>query len=228
LCEDRLIFGRDLDGALREKLVMPARTVFPLPEGMPPEVGAMTEPLAVAVHAVNRGGRSPEGAQVVISGAGAIGLLIAQVAAERGARQILLLDVDDRRVRLAREMGIEASQPGNTTSAADLLFLATPAREALIDVPTVLSPHGIAVVVGQIREVPLNWRALLMKEGGVTTSRYFNFSDFQEAMRLLGTGAVQVQTLIQDRATFSELLGGGGREVMGRARQAVRLVVKMD
>jgi threonine dehydrogenase-like Zn-dependent dehydrogenase len=92
----------------------------------------------------------------------------------------------------------------------------------------VLSPRGTAVVVGQIREVPLNWRALLMKEGSVTTSRYFNFSDFQEAMRLLGIDAAQSRTLIQDRASFSELLVGGGREVMGRARKAVRLVVKMD
>jgi 2-desacetyl-2-hydroxyethyl bacteriochlorophyllide A dehydrogenase len=228
LCEERLIFGRDLDGALREKLVMPARAVFPLPEGLSPEAGILTEPLAVAVHAVNRGGRSPDGTQVVISGAGAIGLLIAHVVAERGARQVLLLDVDDRRLHLAREMGFEAAQPGNTASAADLLFVATAAREALIDVPTVLSPCGTAVVVGQIREVPLNWRALLMKEGSVTTSRYFNFSDFQEGVRLLATGAVQTSSLIQDQASFSELVSGGGHAVMERAREAVRLLVKMD
>jgi hypothetical protein len=66
-----------------------------------------------------------------------------------------------------------------------------------------------------------------MKEGGVTTSRYFNFSDFQEGIRLLDAGAVQTQSLIQDRASFSELLSDGGQEVMARARKAVRLVVKM-
>ena len=170
---------------------------------------------------------APDGARVVIRGSGTIGLLIAQVVADRGASQVLLLDVDDRRLHLAREMGFEASQPGKTTSVADLLFVATAAREALADVPTVLSPRGTAVVVGQIYEVPLNWRALLMKEGSVTTSRYFNFSDFGEAVRLLESGAVQTQALIEDQASFSELLTDGGREVMGRAGKAVRLVIEM-
>jgi 2-desacetyl-2-hydroxyethyl bacteriochlorophyllide A dehydrogenase len=228
LCRQRAIFGAKIDGALRERLIMPATIVYPLPAGVSPQAGALGEPLAVALHGVNRVGRKLAGAKVLISGAGAIGLLIALVAEQHGADQILLLEVDEKRLDFARSLGFDVVHPAEApASFADYLFIATGAPAAITAIPDLLAPLGTAVVVGLIAEAQLDWFQLLLKEGSIATSRYFSLADFQEGMRLLNVPDFRANLLIQEQVGFTDLLIDEGQQVMSQARRVTRLLVKM-
>ncbi|MBU05786.1 MAG: hypothetical protein CL877_07535 [Dehalococcoidales bacterium] len=228
LCQHRAIFGAKTDGALRERLTMPVEAVYPLPAGVSPPGAALAEPLAVAIHAVNQAGRNLAGAKVVISGAGAIGLLIALVVEQRDADQVLLLEIDKKRRKFARSLGFQVAHPAKPPSpTADCLFVASGAPAAIAAIPDLLAPLGLAVLVGIVSEAQLNWFHLLLKEGNVTTSRYFTLPDYQAGIRLLGVPGFKAKLLIQEQVTFAELFIDEGRKVMGQAQQVMRLLIKM-
>ena len=83
-----------------------AKKVTPLPESMSLDEGAMIEPLAVAVHAVERAG-DVSGKDICVLGAGPIGILVAQTAKGLGARKVMVTDVSDIRLEKARECGAD-------------------------------------------------------------------------------------------------------------------------
>ena len=78
-------------GPLAEYIRMPARSCFPLPDSLDAEDGALLEPLGVALHAMDLV-KIKLGESVVIQGAGAIGLLILQLAKLSGASRIYVID----------------------------------------------------------------------------------------------------------------------------------------
>lgn len=228
LCKQRIIFGANSDGALQERLILPSKVVYPIPSGVSPPEGTLGEPLAVAIHAVNQYRGIIEGANIIISGAGMIGILIALVVEQRKANSILLLEIDDKRKLLAQELGFQVACPEDAPSSkADCLFIATGAAEAITATPELLAPLGTAVVVGILSNAQLNWTNLLLKEGSVITSRYFNFQDYQEAIQLLASLGFKAKALIQEQVSFAELFIDDGQKVMGRAQQVMRLLVKM-
>ena len=106
LCENLKVMGFQTTGTASRYFAVDASKVTPLPEGMSYEHGAMIEPLAVAVHAVRQFG-DITGKKVCVIGAGPIGNLVAQVAKGLGARKVLITDVSDLRLSIARECGID-------------------------------------------------------------------------------------------------------------------------
>lgn len=93
-----------VDGAFTEYVVMPADFVFPLPDHVSLEEGAMVEPLSVGVYAIHRSGLRA-GQDVVVLGAGPIGLVTLQVARAAGAGAVTVVDLDAHRLEVARTMG---------------------------------------------------------------------------------------------------------------------------
>jgi len=103
-CEDYDYLGSRCDGAFAEYVRVPAWNLVPIPEGVSFEEAAMVEPAAVAAHALRRAGVE-SGDSVAIFGAGPIGLLLAAWARTWDAGQILLLDIDGRKLEFARQLG---------------------------------------------------------------------------------------------------------------------------
>jgi L-iditol 2-dehydrogenase len=95
-------------GAFAEYVTVPARIAYKLPEGMPYAHAALIEAVSVAVHAV---GLTPIALDdtVVVVGAGMIGLLTMQAARLAGAGRVLVMDVDETRLELARQLGATAT-----------------------------------------------------------------------------------------------------------------------
>ena len=106
VCSNLRVEAFQADGVAQDYFVIPEERVVALPEGMSPDYGAMVEPTAVAAHATSRP-RALEGRNVVVSGAGTIGNLVAQFARARGAKRVVITDVSDYRLSKARECGIE-------------------------------------------------------------------------------------------------------------------------
>lgn len=84
----------------------PADLCFKLPDNVSLEEGAMCEPLSVGVHACRRANVGPE-TNVLIMGAGPIGLVALLSARAFGAPRIVIVDVDDYRLSVAKELGAD-------------------------------------------------------------------------------------------------------------------------
>ncbi len=106
LCEELKVMGFQTTGVASTYFAADASKVTPLPESLSFEEGAMIEPLAVAVHAVRRFGEVA-GKKVAVLGAGPIGNLVAQTAKALGAETVLVTDVSDYRLELAKRCGAD-------------------------------------------------------------------------------------------------------------------------
>lgn len=91
-------------GTLQDTVAHPAAFVHKLPAGVPLEMGALVEPLSVALHAGDRAAL-PEKATVLVLGAGAVGLLCCAVAKVLGAKRVVVADINADRVQWAKERG---------------------------------------------------------------------------------------------------------------------------
>jgi L-iditol 2-dehydrogenase len=227
LCPQRRIFGRDVDGALQEYVAVRADRVYPLPSNVSADEGALVEPLAVACHAVRRAGVEPD-ASVLVLGAGAIGLLIAQVWRALGGGPVAAVDLDESRLAVAEELGIPAWIGTPTGPSVDTLFEATGSPDAFASWLPALALTGRAVVVGRLNQpVAMDWVSLMRKEAEITTSRYFTLADFTQAIQLLKDGQVRVSPLIGRTVPFQRLGEQAGQTVMAEAKQVIRLLIEL-
>ncbi len=106
LCENLKVMGFQTTGAASEYFAVDAAKITLLPDSMTFEEGAMIEPLAVAVHAVKRVG-DITGKKVAVLGAGPIGILLVQTLKAFGAAEVLVTDVSDLRLKLAKACGAD-------------------------------------------------------------------------------------------------------------------------
>lgn len=122
LCSNRRVLGvappeYSQNGAFAEYLAIPARILHPIPDHLPFEHAAMVEPVTIAVHAVGRlGPRRPETAVVV--GAGMIGLLVVQALRWAGAKTVIAVDLEPKRLALAQRLGATHGLQSNAGDVA--------------------------------------------------------------------------------------------------------------
>jgi 2-desacetyl-2-hydroxyethyl bacteriochlorophyllide A dehydrogenase len=99
------------EGAFTEEVLVgdpePGTTLLPIPEGVSYEIAALTEPLAVALHGVNRAEAKP-GDKVVVFGCGPIGLGMVLWLVDRGVTDVVALDLSDERLARAKALGARA------------------------------------------------------------------------------------------------------------------------
>lgn len=103
-CEEYSYLGSRQDGAFAEYVAAPAWNLVPVPESVSLEEAAMTEPAAVAIHALRVAGLDV-GDTVMIFGAGPIGLILARWGEIWGARDRFLVDIDPARLQFAADLG---------------------------------------------------------------------------------------------------------------------------
>lgn len=108
-CYDYDYLGSRSDGGFAEYVVAPQANLLKVPEGVSLEEAAMTEPAAVALHAVRRGQGTTVGETVAVFGAGPIGLMVAQWERALGASQVVLFDIIPEKLAMARAMGFDLS-----------------------------------------------------------------------------------------------------------------------
>ncbi|KAK8537102.1 hypothetical protein V6N12_043278 [Hibiscus sabdariffa] len=107
LCDEMKFFATPpVHGSLARQVVHPAYLCFKLPDNLSLEEGAMCEPLSVAVHACRRADIGPE-TNVLIMGAGPIGLVTILAARAFGAPRIVIVDVDEHRLSVAKDLGAD-------------------------------------------------------------------------------------------------------------------------
>ncbi|MDP4024648.1 alcohol dehydrogenase catalytic domain-containing protein [Methylobacterium sp. NEAU 140] len=232
-CQARAIVGLHADGAFAEQVVVPAANCRRLPDGLPLPVAALAEPLAVAVNAVDVAGIRP-GDRVAVLGPGPIGLCIAFVAQQRGAR-VLLAGLDDAvRLERARALGIHrtadlagASLEDAVRQAfdgqADRVIEATGAARSVADGLAVLRSGGVMTVAGiHSRSLDLDLTGFVRSKKQIRAAHDTTASAFDEAIRLLAAHADALGTLITHRRPLGAALEAFD---LARSRRAVKVLL---
>jgi len=108
MCKNYNYLGSRCDGGFAEYVAVPVWNLLPIPDNMSFEEAAMTEPTAVAIHALRRA-HVEVGDSVAIFGPGTIGLLLAQWARAWGAERVMLIGIDDEQLEFARKLGFDCA-----------------------------------------------------------------------------------------------------------------------
>nr|ELR5187714.1 L-threonine 3-dehydrogenase [Providencia rettgeri] len=104
LCRNTIGVGGNRTGCFAEYLVIPAFNAFKIPDNIPDEIAAIFDPFGNAVHTALS--FDLVGEDVLVSGAGPIGIMAAAVCRHVGARHVVITDVNDYRLELAKKMGV--------------------------------------------------------------------------------------------------------------------------
>jgi len=220
LCDHRRVLGVSCEayrqaGAMAEFVAVPQRILYRLPEGLPFEQAALVEPFAIALHAIGRAPVTLNDAVVVV-GAGMIGLALTQALHVAGCGRLVVVDVADGRLALAKKFGAtHAINSAGGNAAAEILKLtegrgADMAFEAVGLTATVelalgcLRKGGAATLVGNVSpkiEFPLQTavtRELTIH--GSCASR----GEYPAVLDMLGRGVLQPGPLVSATAPLAE------------------------
>ena len=221
LCRATIMLGSasttpPTEGAFAEFVAVRADQCHVLPPEMDDATGAMLEPLAVALHAVQRAG-TVAGKRVLVTGGGPIGLLVALTAKAFGAVPVALSDILESRRDAARKLGVEATVNPVSPALADevraltgdgfdVVFEAAGARTALRQAFDLVRPGGTIVQIGTLgtEDIPLPANQLMAREINFLGSmRYGNV--FAEAIRLVQSQRIDVRALITGVLPLAEV-----------------------
>ncbi|MBN2473756.1 MAG: galactitol-1-phosphate 5-dehydrogenase [Pirellulales bacterium] len=144
-CSHYDYYGSRRDGAFAQYVSVPPRNLVPVPDGVSMEAASMTEPAAVALHALKRAGGSFIGETVVIFGAGPIGLMAAQWARMMGAAQIVVFDLIPEKLAMARRLGFPSAINARDGDPVEKINELTGGRGAEVCV----EGAGVPITLGQ-------------------------------------------------------------------------------
>ncbi|MBW2417318.1 MAG: alcohol dehydrogenase catalytic domain-containing protein [Deltaproteobacteria bacterium] len=178
VCRRFEIFGVHLPGGFADCVVISARRCFPIDGALSPRVAAMTEPVAVALHGLERGGFEA-GQRVLVLGAGMIGLATTLVARAMGATAVWTSARHEHQAHLAREMGAHRVLGEEEASGKSLARLARGGDDfdlvvetvggganTLADACSAIKPGGTVSVLGLFMTSPaIDPYSLLLREG---------------------------------------------------------------
>jgi L-gulonate 5-dehydrogenase len=195
VCSNIRLVGIHRDGALQERVLVPADQVFPVGE-LDPALSALIEPVSIAIRAVVRA-RLEAGEKAVVLGAGPIGQAIAAAAIDRGA-SALLVDRVASRVERGRAVGADllalapeddlvgAARKWAGDEGPEVVFEATGVPELVQTAVRLVAQAGRVVVVGlSAQEAPLRVGDLAFREIDVLGVSCCNGEEFAEAAALV-------------------------------------------
>jgi L-iditol 2-dehydrogenase len=211
LCDNRQVLGVSCgdyrrSGAFAEYVVVPARIVHRLPDNLPFAEAAMLEATAVALHAVRITPLEPTSTTLVV-GAGMIGLLTLQSLRATGTQKVFVADVDDSRLKMAKDLGATEVLNSKTNLAAQVLKLtnnngvdvvleAVGRTETIADSIDSVRKGGTVTLVGNFApEVKIHLQKVVSRQirlqGSCASS-----GEYPQAIEFLSSGAINVKPLI--------------------------------
>lgn len=217
VCENlRLLGVGHGPGAFTEYTSVPQpERIHPLPETVSDKEAALIEPLAVAVHAVDRANLSDEDT-VLVLGAGTIGLCIALVVRAYGVKQIWLGEIDDSKIKRAERLGFHVIHSGThdaveeitkltNNAMVDVTFDAAGVPQTATQLVPLTATKGTVVVVAIHKEpASVLLRDLVYKELTVLGSWIYEDHHFPKAIQLISQGKVDVKPLITHVLSIQE------------------------
>jgi len=206
LCPDvQFLATPPYDGSLAQYFEHAADFCYVMPGHMSFEEGALLEPLSVAVHAIKRA-NVQAGSHVLITGAGPIGLVVLLVARASGATRIVVTDVMENRLQVAKKLGADATFLANSPTVVEEIaavasitqtFECSGAEPALTLAIRCTNHGGTVVSIGRsakpFQNIPL-FEAADKEIDIIGSFRYANA--YPLALELVASGQINVKPLV--------------------------------
>lgn len=216
LCEELKVMGFQTVGTASEYFEAEASKVVVLPESMSFDEGAMIEPLAVVVHACKRSG-DVTGKKLAVLGAGPIGLLLCQTLKAFGAGEVMVTDISDFRLELAKQCGVDYAFSTKQVAfgkmltdtfgkdKADIIYDCA-GNDITMEQAIQNARKGsvimlIAVYAGMAN---VDLAKLNDSEIDLMTSMMYRHEDYMDAIRIVKEGKLNLKPLISKHFPFKE------------------------
>jgi threonine dehydrogenase-like Zn-dependent dehydrogenase len=200
-------FSNDYPGAYAERMLLTAGACIPVPNGLDHRRAALTEPMAVGLHAVNKSGIKPGDAALVV-GCGPIGLAMVVWLAARGIEPIVASDLSSRRRALAAELGAHVVVDPREEPIFDAWRRVDGMRSVVVyeavGMPGVLdnvifdAPPQARVLIAGVCMEPDTIRPLIgiVKEINLQFAFGYEPVEFAETLRAIAEGTIDVAQLV--------------------------------
>lgn len=248
MSESGVIGNGGPEGAFRRHLLIrdarAGESLLPIPDGVPYEIAALAEPLAVALHAVNRAEARP-GERFAVFGAGPIGLGIVFWLKQRGVDDIVAIDLHDDRLERARELGASAvinsaredfaARLGDLHGTVSVFGKRAVGTQGYIDaagapgllpaVVPIANRHARYVVVASYRaKVELDLHEMLTSEMTITTSVGYP-DELKEVIATIPRFITALEPMISHRLPFDDIIAAF--DVASRG-EAAKVMIRFD
>jgi L-iditol 2-dehydrogenase len=203
-----------LDGGMREQLIWPDHLLHPLPDELSDDAGALLEPLGVAIHAVGLS-HLRLGADVLVVGAGPIGVLALQVARYSGAGRVFVVDpLEHRRVTATRhgahgtftaDDGADAVLDATGGRGVDIVIEAAGTDAAIESSVTACRAGGRVVLGGIPSDYLSSFPAAAARRKGLTFSMVRRMNDTYPRAVALAATSIDLDSLVSSRYPLSDV-----------------------
>jgi 2-desacetyl-2-hydroxyethyl bacteriochlorophyllide A dehydrogenase len=217
-CELLKVRGFQAPGCAQDFFVTEADKIVKLPDNFKPEQGAFVEPVAVAAHSTGCLG-DLSGKNVVVSGAGTIGNFVAQACRCRGAKKVLITDISDFRLNIAKQVGIDAVCNVKKRSLADAVkqefgdegfetgIEVAGVEASLSSLVSGVGKGGTVLIVGVYEELPkVNMSVICEHELTVKGSMMYRHEDWDQAVKWIASGELKTAPLDSKHFSFEDYL----------------------
>lgn len=217
--------------AFAQRVVVPARNLVPVPEDVPLRLGALVEPLAVALQATRRTMIASDRIALIIGG-GPIGQSLVLALRDAGVEHVIVSEISESRRRLVSALGGIPVDPMDGSLAGHLERLDHPsirlafdcvgASSTLQDALDALQPGGVCSLVGMLQpQLSILAAALTTRERSIVGTFAYTTSTFAAAANLLPTQRTTLETLISEVVPLTDAPDafrrlGAGEDVPGK------------
>ncbi|MRT41783.1 alcohol dehydrogenase catalytic domain-containing protein [Enterobacteriaceae bacterium RIT702] len=234
-CRHYSFIGSRSDGGNREFIVVPRRNLFRLPPGTSPVEGAFFEPMTVSLHTIELAGGCRD-KEVIIVGAGTIGLLAMQCARALGARSVTAIDINPERLALSERLGASHVYNSAEMTAEDIrtamdgrrfdqLILETAGAPQTVELSIqIAGPQAQLGLIGTLhRDLNLssNTFGLILRKELKVLGSWMNYSgewpgvEWKQATQLFEAGQIDLSSLIAVQGE-PEVYAGAVSELKGK------------
>jgi threonine 3-dehydrogenase len=219
LCRNTVGVGVNRPGAFAEFLVIPAVNAFPIPDDIPDEIAAILDPFGNAAHTALS--FDLVGEDVLITGAGPIGIMAAAICRHVGARHVVITDVNDYRLELAKKMGAHRTvniareklrdiMPSlNMVEGFDVGLEMSGVPAAFRDMLDVMNHGGKVALLGiPPAETAIDWTQVIFK--GLTIKGIYGREMFETWYKMIALiqGGLDLKPMITHRFDVNDYLEG--------------------
>jgi (R,R)-butanediol dehydrogenase/meso-butanediol dehydrogenase/diacetyl reductase len=238
LCLNQGFTGLTTDGCLAEYFVLPAYASYKLPDSVSDEMGALVEPLAVALHAV-RQADLPPGASLAVLGDGTIGLSVLLAARAAGAGKVYLVAKHRGRGELAARLGADAVIYPDASDPVPELQRLTDGRGADVTIECVGRPEtpqlalnltrrkGTVVLVGVFeRPGTIDFSTMTFTEINMVGSSIY-IDEGAQAVNMMAEGRLDPTPLITSRVPLEDAAAGGFEALLADKDANIKVLLRV-
>ena len=208
VCQNLRVQGFQAPGCAQDLFVVPEDRLVIFPDSMSYEQGALIEPVSVGAHSTGRAGNL-RGKNVVVTGAGTIGNVVAQFAQARGAAKVLITDISDFRLDIAKVCGIQYTANATKESFEAALkrvfgevgfqvgFEAAGVPATITDLIQYIEKGSEIIILGVFEENPtINMGFVGEHELNLIGSLMYKHEDYEEAVEFISRGKIETDPLV--------------------------------